>query len=235
MARVLTDGGGYYSGGGGSGGTSGTTSSGGSADPIAGQFSRIRNIIGTPTGTSIPSIGTGGPTPSFPAGPTSSDILRQGINLVGGQGVNLSNLGNLLLGTGVGTLQQPFDFYSKLLSGDPTTMTQALAPTASTISQLYQPLITNAQQNLPRGGFSAATAAELPFAEAGQIGNAALALQPQAASALEQLGLDVSKLGLGEQAAGQQGIQDIIQAALGKMGVTTSITANLGNILGALI
>lgn len=229
MARINTDplGGGSITG---YGGSSGTTTSGGSADPISGQFSQIRNIIGTPTGSSIPSIGAGGPTASFGAGSNSSDILRQGINLIGGQGINLSNLGNLLLGTGMGTLQGPMDFYTKLLSGDPTTMTQALAPTAAAISAQYQPLLTGAAQNLPRGGFAAGTLAELPFAQAGQVGNAALALQPAAAAALQSLGLDVSKLGMGEQAAGQQGIQDIISAALGKMGVTGGITQNLANV-----
>lgn len=231
MARSLnTDplGGGYFAP---TAGDSGTTTSGGSADPISGQFSKIRSIIGTPTGPSLPPIVAQGPTSGFAAGINSSDILRQGINLAGGQGVNLANLGNTILGTGIGTLQAPVDFYSKLLSGDPATMTSALAPTASAIEAQYQPLISNAQMNMPRGGFSASTAAELPFTIAGEVGKTAETLQPAAASALSQLGLDVSQLGATEQRLGQSGIQAILNAALGKMGATASIT----DILSALI
>ena len=244
MARLspadpLTDGGGRVgigttlsSPGGGGGGGGGILAPGPSSsnDPIAGQFSQIRGILGQPTGPALPSIGQGGPTGSFSAGPTSSDIFRQGINIIGSQGLNWSNLGDLLLGTGQGILQQPADFYSKLLSGDPTTMSQVLAPTAAEISQQYQPAFTEARQFLPRGGYGASTTAELPFTIAGQVGNAALGLQPAAAQALNQLGLDVSKLGLGEQAAGQADITAMIQGVLGKMGVTTPLSQSLSNI-----
>ena len=234
MARVLTDGSDPLFPGRTSGtspvGGPGTTASGGSTDPIAGQFSKIRSLIGQPTGPALPGIGQGGPTGSFSAGPTSSDIFRQGINILGSQGLNWSNLGDTILGTGMGILQQPADFYSKLLSGDPTTMSQVLAPTAAEISQQYQPALTEARQFLPRGGYGASTAAELPFTIAGQVGNAALGLQPAAASALNQLGLDVSKLGMGEQAAGATDIQSVVQGVLNKMGVTGSLTQSLSNI-----
>lgn len=216
-------------------GDSGTTFSGGSADPISGQMSKIRSIIGP---TNLPPVGTGSPTPSFGAGPNSSDILRQGINLIGSQGTSLSNAGNLLLGGGLATAQPGIDFFSALLSGDPSKMTAALAPTANTIENQYQPLIANARQNLPRGGFAAGTEAELPFTIANQVGNKALDLQSGAAQFLASLGIDLSKLGLTEQGIGQTGIQDIINAALGKMGVTTGITSNLanvGNFLSSLI
>lgn len=238
MARSLNPdplGGGYFapSGGGpGSGGTLYGTSGGGggTVDPISQQFSNIQKIIGTPTGPSLPPIVAQGPTSGFAAGINSSDILRQGINLVGGQGVNLANLGNTILGTGMGTLQPSVDFYSRLLSGDPATVTSALAPTASAVNQFYQPLISNAQMNMPRGGFSASTAAELPFTVAGKVGDAALGLQSTAADKLAQLGLDVSKIGELEQTLGQTGIEAIISAALGKMGNTSSTTQNLANI-----
>lgn len=203
---------------------SGMTASGSSADPISGQFSKIRSLIGasTPAGTlastptAPPTPVAGGPTTGFAAGPNSSDILRQGINLVGQQGAGLSGFGNQLL-------QSPTDFYSALLSGDPTRMTQALSPTAANINQMYQPLIQQAQQTLPRGGFGASTVAELPFAQQSQINNAALGLQPGAASALTGLGTQ-------EQSLGLQGLQQIINAAIGKMGVTTGITGNLANV-----
>lgn len=209
---------------------SGMTMSGGSADPISGQFSKIRSLIGAASPSSLATPVPGGPTTGFAAGPTSTDIYRQGENLVGGTGVNLSAIGNNLLGSGVNMLGAPADFFSALLSGDPTRMTQALAPTAATISQQNLAPLQTAQQNLPRGGYAASTAAELPFSEASQVGNAALNLQPAAAQALSKLGIDVSQLGLGEQGMGLEALQNLVQNALGKMGVTKGITENLANV-----
>lgn len=210
---------------------SGTTMSGGSADPISGQFSQIRSLIGAPS-PAVPSTPTpvaGGPTSGFAAGLNSSDILRQGINLVGGTGTNMGTVGSSLLGQGVGLLQDPTAFFQALLSGDPTRTTQALAPTAATISSQYAPMTSQAQGQLPKGGYASSTLAELPFAQAGQVGNAALGLQSQAAQGLTGLGTSIAGLGQNEQQMGLQGLQQIINAALGKMGVTSSITQNLAN------
>lgn len=204
--------------------SSGMTFSGGSRDPISAQFSNIRSLIGPQTST--PAIGAppgaGTPatsptgTPGFTAGGTSSDILRQGLNLAGGAGTSL-------FGQGSSILSQPIQFFQALLSGDPTAIQNALAPTAATIRQQFVAPTQQAQQYTPRGGYGAATQAELPFAEASQIGNAALGLQPAAAQALTGIGTGQEQLGL-------QQIQQLIQGALGKMGVTTGITGNLANV-----
>lgn len=209
---------------------SGMTSSGGSADPISGQFSKIRNLIGASSPASTAPPVPGGPTTGFAAGPNSSDILRQGVNLTGGTGVNLGTIGNNLLGEGVNLLQDPAKFFSDLLSGDPSRMTQVLAPTASLIQQQQQPLIQQAQQNLPRGGFASSTIAELPFATAGKVNDAALGLQSSAAQNLTGLGTGLAQLGQGEQQMSLQALEQIINAALGKMGVTKGITENMANV-----
>lgn len=203
--------------------SSGMTFSGGSRDPISAQFSNIRSLIGPQTST--PGIGTPATTtpttsptgtPGFTAGPNSSDIFRQGLNLAGTAGTSL-------FGQGSDILSQPLQFFQALLSGDPTAMQNALAPTAATIRQQFVAPTQQAQNFMPRGGYSAGTQAELPFAEAGQIGNAALGLQPAAAQELAGLGTQQQQMGL-------QQIQQLIQGALGKMGVTTGITGNLANV-----
>lgn len=216
---------------------SGMTASGGSADPISAQFSKIRNLIGAPApgvqpaGAATPLAPAAGPAPTVPgtpggftAGANSSDILRQGINLVGGQGASMTGFGNALL-------QSPVNFYSALLSGDPTRITQALAPTAAAVGQQFIAPTEEAMQTMPRGGYASSTIAELPFTEASKVGNAALGLQPAAAEALTGLGTQ-------EQQLGMAGLQQIIQAALQKMGVTQSVTqglSNVGNFLQGII
>lgn len=226
---------------------SGTTTSGGSADPISGQFSKIRSLIGAASPTSVatapagtssspfgvpstPPLAAGGPTAGFAAGANSSDILRQGINLTGGQGVDLSTVGGGLLGQGVNMLNLPANYYQKLLSGDPTTITQALAPTAAALAPQTQNLIQTATNNMPRGGFAASTVAEAPFAEQAKLNEAAYGQIPGAATGAAGLGSTVAGLGQGEQQLGLQALQQIINASLGKMGVTTGITGNLANV-----
>lgn len=216
--------------------SSGFTGSGGSRDPISSQFSQIRSLIGpaqpASPGVSAPSFGAPSPTgsPGFTAGSNSSDILRQGFNLLGGAGTGLTGAGTDVFGQGLNLLNQPTAFYQALLSGDPTAMQNALAPTAAAIKQQFVAPTQQATNFMPRGGYAASTLAELPFAQAGQVGNAALGLQKDAASAISGIGKDVAGLGQGEQQLGLQQIQQLVQAALGKMGVTTGITGNLANV-----
>jgi hypothetical protein len=107
-----------------------------------------------------------------------------------------------ITGTGLQTMQPSIDFYNKLLAGDPTATTQALAPTAANISQITSGATNQAMQGMPQGGYRAATLAGLPFAQAQQVGNAALQLQPAAAQALGNLGVEQAQIGQGVAGTG---------------------------------
>lgn len=194
-------------------------------DQIDQSFSKIYQMFGSTSGGGT---GQGGlqPQPVSGGNDDLTKALRAGSNLLGSTGVNLIGAGGPTLGTGMGvaqggvdisgtglqttqtglqTLQPSIDFYTKILSGDPRATTQALAPTASNIAQITAGATNAASQGMPGGGYRAATLAGLPFAQAQQVGNAALALQPQAATALGQLGQAQAQIG-GEQAQIGQGI-----------------------------
>lgn len=187
------------------------------------------------------------PQPVSGANDSLTAFFRSLTNLTGGTGVSQFNAGGNTIGAGLGTvgtglegqqaglntLNAPIDFYTKILSGDPAAIQQALAPTANAISQQYEAAKTGASEGMPAGGFRSTTLAGLPFAQAAQVGNAALGLQPAAANALGQLGGEqagigqgISQTGLGvagigstQQSQGLQALFSTIQALLGKMGI----------------
>jgi hypothetical protein len=155
---------------------------------------------------------------------------------------------------GLQTLAAPTAFYQQLLSGNPQAVTQALAPTASNLSQIYSGATTQANQGMPGGGYRASTLAGLPFAQAQQVGNAALGLQPAAAQALTGIGGEVAQIGQGVSgiglgvggmgttltAQGLQSLQNTIADVLSKMGIniqggTTNMFATFAQGLNALI
>lgn len=91
--------------------------------------------------------------------PDSSDILaryRTGMD-------TSANAGQRFLGAGRETLQQPIDYYTKILSGDRGAVTSALAPEISKIGEKYRTAERTSAALNPRGGPSAEFLAELPF------------------------------------------------------------------------
>jgi phage-related minor tail protein len=81
-------------------------------------------------------------------------------------------------------LDAPTGYFQKLLSGDKTLMSQAVAPTAGAISSQFDAAKRSVNQNMPRGGYSSTLQAELPFQKAQQVGNLFSTLQPAAAQGL---------------------------------------------------
>lgn len=194
-------------------------------DQIDQSFSKIYSMFGPTTGGGTGQSGLQ-PQPVAAGDNDLTRFLRSLTNLTGSTGTALMGTGGSTLGTGLGvtqggldvsgtglqttqtglqTMQPSIDFYSKILSGDPTATTQALAPTASNIAQITSGATNQASQGMPAGGYRASTLAGLPFAQAQQVGNAALALQPAAAQALQSLGGQQATIG-GEQAQIGQGI-----------------------------
>lgn len=153
-------------------------------------------------------------------GQTAPAMLSEGSNLVNtGMGVTQGGLDMTGAGfgttqTGLATLQPSIDFYTKLASGDPTAMTQALAPASAAASGIETNALAQLNQGGPRGGYSSLEAANLPTALAGQIGGAALALQPQALQMLASLGGEQAQIGATQAQIGQ-GVSGVGQAIAG--------------------
>jgi hypothetical protein len=240
-------------------------------DPLSGYGS-----LGGGKGTAAPGGQSGNwkTTPGAPTDPNglapqpisgSNDSLtayfRSLSNLTGATGVNQFNQGGTTVGqglqtvgtgladqqTGMQTLNAPIDFYKKLLSGDPATMTQALAPTASLISQQYETAASNTSSNQAQGGFRSAAMAGIPVAKAGAVGNAALGLQSTAATQLGTLageqasigqgesntGLGVAGVGTTQQGQGLQALTATLTGILQKMGI--NVQGSLPNEIGAFL
>lgn len=226
-------------------------------------FGNIYSMFGTggsPKSTNVFGSNVTNPNTMSVGNPNNTGMYSQGTSAEGTAGASFMGAGSNLVGTGLGvtqggldmsgagfgetqqaqqTLQPTVDFYTKLMSGDPATVTSALAPTADNIAAIYSGAVNNANMGSPAGGYRAATLAGLPQAEAAQVGNAALALQPAAAQGLAQASQQENAIGgtqaqiggsvsgTGQQIAGtgtqltSQGltaIQDAVANALQKLG-----------------
>ena len=255
---------GYGSLGGGKGTTAGTpgasTGTGTNSNPFEQTTSFGLFGGGSSPGATVNSNGLA-PQPVSGANDSLTAFFRSLSNLTGDTGVNLVNQGSSTVGlgmqtvgqglgdqaTGMQTLQAPIDFYKKLLSGDPATMTQALAPTASLINQQYETATSGVSSNTAQGGFRSAAMAGLPFAKAGAVGNAALGLQSTAATQLGTLGGEQAAIGQGEsntglgvagvgttqQAQGLQALTATLTGILQKMGI--NVQGSTANQVGAIL
>ena len=206
-------------------------------DQIDQAFGRVFNLFGNLGGsnTSTGGFGPGGISPQPISGSDNSlTAYWRGLsNLAGSSVPAFLQAGGNLLGTGMGVtqagldvMQDPTKFYQQLLSGDPRTTTAALAPTAANIAAITSGATNQAAQGMPQGGYRAATLANLPFAQAAQVGNAALGLQPMAAQGLagigaqeQQTGLGIGQLGTVLTGQGLQTLQNTIADVLSKMGI----------------
>lgn len=145
-------------------------------------------------------------------------------------------------GQGVSALQPSLNYYSALLSGDPTATAAAIAPTTSGIMSQYDTAYKNISQNSPQGGQRSGNIADLQTKEAGSVGSVVENVQPAAAQALGGLGLGLAGAGTAEQGVGQSGLSQSLAALLGMRGQDIGYSESqqqqnnaLGSILGALL
>jgi len=161
------------------------------------------------------------------AGTAAPQFLQMGGSLIG-QGTGVAQGGLEVTGQGLEDIQPAVDFYSKILSGDPSATTAALAPTAANLSAIYSGATDQAMHGMPAGGFRANMLAGLPYQQAAQIGNAAVGLQPLAAQNVEKAGVDIAGIGQGISGTGVK---------LGELGTTltgqglTSLQATIEDML----
>jgi hypothetical protein len=196
-------------------------------------------------------------------GTTAPGMIQMGGNLIGASmpitqgGIDMSGAGFGTTETALKTMQPGIDFYNKLASGDPLTMTQALSPTAQAIAQITAGATDQGSRGMAPGGYRAAYLSGLPFAQTAQLGEAAYQLQPAAAAALQQAGqaqaavggeqaqigqgvaqtgLGVGQLGTVLTGQGLQTLQNTIADILQKMGINIQggTAATTSQILGSL-
>jgi hypothetical protein len=148
----------------------------------------------------------------------------QGITGAGMQGFGTAgNTSGTALDTTKGaldTLSPAESYWTKLLSGDRDTMNQAISPYATQSGLNWANVQTAANNNMPRGGYSATVNAQAPAGQARQVNEALFNLQPIAAQGLNQVA------GTKNSIAGTQGniasIQGQIANWLSSIGVDVS-------------
>ena len=159
----------------------------------------------------------------------------------------LETTGSKTIGAGVSLLGQPLDYWQKLLQ-KPTkaSLTEQEGPAISSVVGRYS-TGKKALASAPRGGGTSATAAELPFQEAGsitgllqdQLSKTLNVLQPEAASAISSIASTLSGLGLEELGISSQDLQALMQYNLThraqNMGALESLGSGIGSIIGGLI
>lgn len=159
----------------------------------------------------------------------SNPTLNQDIGQFG-------QIGGFATGLGEGNLSQASNFWSSLLSGDPSKQAQALAPEIGTIQQQGQQQKSQAAQFGNRGGGTNASMQMVDAQSRGAINNMISSLLGSSASNLGNIGS--SLLGQGQSAFGaqaqgsQQQMENWANSILGR-GITGGIGAAESFGLGA--
>jgi len=128
---------------------------------------------------------------------------KTGINqLIGAGDIGFQNVEGLqpfatnFLQQGSQTFQPSIDYWTKILSGDRSEITGALAPEIGRISSGYDQASRTAGMFAPSGGGRSQLMAELPFQKARDISSLISTLRPQAAQQLSGIAAQLSQLGM---------------------------------------
>lgn len=159
------------------------------------------------------------------------------------QAQSLNKAGAETIGAGTSLLGKPLDYWQKLLQPPTrTSLAEQQGPAiASVVGQYSTGKKALAQQ--PRGGGTSATAAELPFQEAGaitglleqQLAQTLNVLQPEAAKAISGIAETLSSLGFAELGLGSQDVTTLLSAEITKRGQNMQALGGLGKGLGEII
>lgn len=134
-------------------------------------------------------------------------------------GAGLIKQGQATTQSGLNTLQQPTDYWSKLLGGNRASMAQATAGARGSITDVYRGAERGIERSGVRGAARDVQKGELNRDRAGKIAGLTTGVQPAAADALTNIGSGVA--GLGSQLTGQGGAMtsssgSIFQSLLGQ-------------------
>ena len=181
------------------------------------------------------------------AGDSSTDqpIFNLG-SLLQGSGGTASTAGQSTFNAGTAALSDPINYYSKLLSGDPTATAAAIEPTTTGIMQQYDTAYKNITDNGARGGQRSGNIANNATAAAGKVSDTIAGVQPAAAQGLTQAATAQAGLGTAEQGVGNQSLSAVLSSLLGMRGQDINYTnsqqqnnlgfgAAIGKLLTSLI
>ena len=224
-------------------------------DQINNAFGQVYGMIGgyQPGGSSL----TGGapnafgmpPQPISGADNSLTAAQRGASNIAGVMAPMAFNMGQGMLGTGMGVAQtglgaiQPsVDFYTKLLSGDPTTMSGALGPLAGPLAS-WAAQAQNATRAMPSGGLASAEQGNIATMIPQVLGQGAEQLLSSAAGSLGNLGLgeagvgtQIGQMGTTMTGQGLQGILNLYSDLINKQSVNQQDTpfTTFGQVMGPL-
>lgn len=133
-----------------------------------------------------------GSAPGLTPEPIQGNSLTQYLRSLTNYG---GNAGQSLLSSGTGMTGQAADYYSGILSGNPTALASAMQPEITATSNQYNGARQQANTFAPMGGGRSSLMASLPFQQAGTVSNIIAQARPMAAAALGNLGLGTSGLG----------------------------------------
>jgi hypothetical protein len=169
---------------------------------------------------------------SFGAGPNNNQqTANNQLNATAQTGLNF---GNSFLSGAQGAFQAPTSYYQSILSGNPASVSQAIAPSVNQLNSAYTQASQQNDQFAPMGGGRAAMQAQLPYQKAGAITNLISGAQQGAAQGLTGIGsaegsIGNTALGIGGNAANafdvnagnqhdfQYNANNAIGGAIGKM------------------
>lgn len=117
-----------------------------------------------------------------------TQFLRSLFNASGTAGTGAVN-------QGIGGAGTAMDYWSKILSGNPAAIMQAMSPEVQAAQAQYRGAQQQANMFAPRGGGRSAMMAQLPMQQAGTISNILAQARPGAAANLAQTGLGMGGLG----------------------------------------
>ena len=133
-----------------------------------------------------------GNAPGLTPEPIQGNSLTQYLRSLTNYG---GNTGSSLLSSGTGMTGQAADYWSGILSGNPTALASAMQPEITAASQQYNAARQQANTFAPSGGGRSSLMAQLPFQQAGTVSNIIAQARPQAAQQLANLGLGTAGLG----------------------------------------
>jgi hypothetical protein len=164
---------------------------------------------------------------------TGASVFGQGVGATGAAGGTANTALDTFMKS-LSTLDAPAHYWQDILAGGPAA-TAAIAPYATMVGQNYSNAGTAAKQGLPMGGYSSSVQAGLPFAQARDVNNSLLQLQPVAAGKLNDIANTQAQVGQGQTGAGtlQANIAKILtDAGLGQEGVGSNL---LQSVLNAIL
>lgn len=133
------------------------------------------------------------------------------------------------------TLQQPLDYWSKILSGDRNAAVSSLSPEINTITSQYDTALKSINELSPRGGGRNSTMQDLTFKKAGDVSRLVDGARPTAAGAVTDIGSRIGNLGTTQLQIGSGSLSSGIAANQGQQKIDAASAGDLGSSLGTLI